>query len=95
MPLFLLAQIDPSWITPVVQLVNLGGFGALVWFFVYVRMPAMERAALEERTLWMNCLAQHDDKFLTYMQKRDEKFETLLERCLKAIEENNANAKRS
>lgn len=90
-----LAQIDTSWVGPLVQLVQLGGFGALVWFFVYVRMPAMEKAALDERNLWMTCLANHDDKFLVYMQKRDEKFETMLERCIKALEENAHNGKRT
>jgi hypothetical protein len=85
----LFAQLDTSWVGPVIQLVQLGGFGALVWFFVYNRMPGMEKAALDERNAWMTCLQGHDDKFLAYMQKRDEKFESLLERCIKAIEEGN------
>jgi len=76
-------QLDTSWVGPLVQLVQLGGFGALVWFFVYLRMPAMEKAALDER-----------DKWLIYMQRRDEKFEAILERCVKAIEEN-SHARRS
>lgn len=86
----LFAQVDTTWVAPLIQLVNFGGFGALAWFFVYKRIPQMEQAALDERTLWMTCLQQHDDKFLAYMQRRDERFESILERCIKVIEENNA-----
>jgi hypothetical protein len=84
-PLLAQATADPfSWVGPVLQLVQIGGFGALVWFFVYMRMPAMEKAALDERDKWME-----------YMQRRDEKFESLLERCVKTIEESNGHARRS
>ena len=81
----MLAETDVlSWVGPVVQLVQLGGFGALVWFFVWVRMPQMEQRFLDERKEW-----------IAYMQKRDERFENLLERCVKTIEESNGHARRS
>jgi hypothetical protein len=81
----MLAETDVlSWVGPVVQLVQLGGFGALVWFFVWVRMPQMEQRFLDERKEWV-----------AYMQKRDERFENLLERCVKTIEESNGHARRS
>ena len=82
----LLAQTEiagMSWVGPVVQLVQLGGFGALVWYFVKFRMPAMEQAFSVERKEW-----------LAYLAKRDEKFEMLIERTIKCIEEANS-ARRS
>lgn len=83
---FIIAQAEianVSWVGPVIQLVQLGGFGALVWFFVKFRMPAMEKAFAEERKEW-----------LAYLAKRDEKFELLIERTIKCIEEAN-NARRT
>lgn len=84
--MWLIAQAaDPlSWVGPILQLVQVGGFGGLVWFFVYLRMPQMEQRFLDERKEW-----------IAYMQKRDERFEGLLERCVKTIEESNGHARRS
>jgi hypothetical protein len=76
------AKSIKSWVGPVVQLVQLGGFGALVWFFVWFRMPQMERNALDERKEW-----------LAYLHERDGKHEQLMERTIKCIEEANANAR--
>lgn len=76
----LIAQTEVTdWVGPLISLVQLGGFGALVWFFVWIRLPQLEQAALAEREKW-----------LQYIQKRDEKFEALIERTIKCIDESNA-----
>jgi hypothetical protein len=74
-----MTEVDLAWIGPVVQLVQLGGFGALVWFFVWLRIPQMEKNYLEERSQW-----------LRYMHERDSKFEALLEKAIQCIGESNA-----
>lgn len=73
------AELATDWIGPLIQLVQLGGFGAMAWFFVWIRLPQLERAALEEREKWLG-----------YIEKRDEKFEALMERTIRCIEESNA-----
>lgn len=67
-----------DWVGPVIQLTTAGGFGALLWFLVWKRMPEQEQAAREERKEW-----------LSYMQQRDAKFEQLIEKCVRCIEESN------
>lgn len=81
----LLAEADAfSWVGPILQLVQFGGFGGLVWFLIYIRMPQVEQRHMEERREWM-----------AYIQRRDEKFEGVLERCIKCIEESNGHARRA
>lgn len=79
---FLLAQTEiteVAWIGPLIQLVQFGGFTALAWFLLWKKIPEMERAWATERAGW-----------ITYLEKRDEKFEELLRASLKCIEEANA-----
>jgi len=84
-PLIAQATADPfSWVGPIAQLATNGGAVALVWFLFSIRMPQMEQRFIEERKEWIE-----------YMRKRDEKFEALLERCVKTIEESNGHARRS
>ena len=84
-PLLAQATADPfSWVGPIAQLGSSGFAVALVWYLFAVRMPSMEKLFMEERKEWIE-----------YMRKRDEKFESLLERSVKTIEESNGHARRS
>jgi hypothetical protein len=77
---FLLANQDAlAWVGPVVQLVQLGGFGALVWFYNWHQIPNMQKQHSDERREWV-----------TYMHERDAKFESLLERAIQCIGDTNA-----
>lgn len=81
----LIAQVDSlSWVGPLIQLASSGGFAGLAWYFVMYRMPEMEQRFISERKEWMG-----------YMQRRDERFEAILERCIKCIEESNGHARRA
>lgn len=83
MDFVLLADQDfLSWVGPVVQLVQLGGFGALVWFYNWHLIPQMQKQHAEERKEWV-----------AYMHQRDAKFELLIERTVTCIEVSNARAR--
>ena len=79
----ILAQVseitEVAWIGPLIQLVQFGGFTALAWFLLWKKIPEMERSWAAERATW-----------ISYLEKRDEKFEELLRASLKCIEEANA-----
>lgn len=73
-----------SWVGPIIQLVQFGGFGGLVWYLLYIHIPQQAKAHLDERREWM-----------AYSQHRDSRFEESLERCIKCIEESNGHARRT
>ena len=60
-------QNDPtSWVSPIIQLVTAGGFGALVWYLIVKHQPAIDERHRDERAEW-----------LEYIRKRDSDFEEL------------------
>ena len=77
----LIAQTAESleWIGPIIQLVQFGGFTAMAWYLLAIREPKQAEAYRIER-----------DKWLESQQKIADKFEVLVEKCIKCIEEANA-----
>lgn len=81
--LIFLAEADPNaWVGPVLQLVQFGGFGALVWFYNWVQIPAMQAQHALERKEWTE-----------YLHQRDAKFDELLRQAINCISEANSNAR--
>lgn len=68
-----------EWVGPIIQLVQFGGFTAMAWYLLAVREPKQTEANRIEREKWLDT-----------QQKIADKFETLVEKCIKCIEESNA-----
>lgn len=71
------AQLE--WAGPIIQLVQFGGAIAMAWYLLVVREPKQVEAQRIERQQWLEA-----------QMKIAEKFEALVERCIKCIEESNA-----
>lgn len=63
-----------EWVTPIINLVTSGGFGALAWYLIVKHYPAMEARHREERKEWKESL-----------EKIIAKHEELTEKALEAI----------
>lgn len=68
-----------EWVGPIIQLVQFGGFTAMAWYLLAVREPKQSEANRVEREKWLEA-----------QQKIADKFETLVEKCIRCIEESNA-----
>jgi len=60
-----------------IDIATAGGFTALVWYLVVRHIPSITAAHQKEREEW-----------LSYIKSRDAKYESMLERCMTAIEHN-------
>ena len=64
-----------DWSKEVIDLATAAGFAGLVWYLVVRHIPAITQLHQAERKEWLD-----------YIRMRDAKYESLVEKCLAAIE---------
>lgn len=67
-----------DWTKDLIDLATAGGFAGLVWYLVVKHIPSITATHQRER-----------DEWLAYIKARDLKYESLVERCVTAIEHSN------
>lgn len=72
-----------DWVTPLIQLVTAGGFGAFAWYLVIKHIPTIEHRHREERNEWREYFVNRDNDIKALVKDTNE----LHQRVLMALTE--------